>query len=85
MDEKKIELRRQELEDAQAAAAGIAETARAMQETAERMVKKLGATALHGSAFDTQLDAVWYEADAATAVAHRCGEVVRELSRRYYG
>ena len=56
-----------------------------MQETAERMEKKLGATALHGSAFDTQLDAVWYEADAATAVAHRCGEALRELSRRYYG
>lgn len=85
MDEGKLELRRAELADAQAAAAEIAETAKAMQETAERMEKKLGATALHGSAFDTQLDAVWYEADAATAVAHRCGEVVRELSRRYYG
>ena len=85
MDEKKIELRRQELADAQAAAAEVAETAKAMQETAERMEKKLGATALHGSAFDTQLDAVWYEADAATAVAHGCGEVLRELSRRYYG
>lgn len=85
MDERKLELRRAELADAQAAAAEIAETAKAMQATAERMVKKLGATALHGSAFDTQLDAVWYEADAATAVAHRCGEALRELSRRYYG
>ena len=85
MDEKKIELRRQELADAQAAAAEGAETAKAMQEAAERMEHRLGATALHGSAFDTQLDAVWYEADAATAVAHRCGEALRELSRRYYG
>ena len=85
MDEGKLELRRAELADAQAAAAEIAETAKAMQETAERMEKKLGATALHGSAFDTQLDAVWYETDAATAVAHRCGEALRELSRRYYG
>ena len=85
MDEGKLELRRAELADAQAAAAEIAETAKAMQETAERMEKKLGATALHGSAFDTQLDAVWYEADAAAAVAHRCGEALRELSRRYYG
>ena len=85
MDEGKLELRRAELADAQAAAAEIAETAKAMQDTAERMEKKLGATALHGSAFDTQLDAVWYEADAATAVAHRCGEALRELSRRYYG
>ena len=85
MDEKKIELRRQELEDTQAVAAEVAETTKALQEAAERMEKKLGATALHGSAFDTQLDAVWYEADAATAVAHRCGEVVRERSRRYYG
>lgn len=85
MDERKLELRRAELADAQRAADEIAETAKAMQETAERMEKKLGATALHGSAFDTQLDAVWYEADAATAVAHRCGEALRELSRRYYG
>lgn len=85
MDERKLELRRAELADAQAAAAEIAETAKAMQATAERMVKKLGATALHGSAFDTQLDAVWYEADKATADAQRLGETVRELARRYYG
>lgn len=85
MDERKLELRRAELADAQAAAAEIAETAKAMQATAERMVKKLGATALHGSAFDTQLDAVWYEADKTSADTQRLGEALRELSRRYYG
>lgn len=85
MDEKRIELRRQELEDAQAVAAEVAETAKALQEAAERMEKKLGATALHGSAFDTQLDAVWYEADKTSADTQRLGEALRELARRYYG
>ena len=56
-----------------------------MQETAERMEKKLGATALHGSAFDTQLDAVWCEADKTSADTQRLGEALRELARRYYG
>ena len=84
MDERKLELRRAELADAQAAAAEIAETAKAMQATAERMVKKLGSTALHGSAFDAQLDAVWYEADKVSADGQRLGEALRGLSRRYY-
>lgn len=85
MDERKLELRRAELADAQRAADEVAETAEAMLRAAETMKRKLGATPLYGEAYSAQIDAIWYEADKATADAQRLGETLRELSRRYYG
>lgn len=56
-----------------------------MRRAAETMKRKLGATPLYGEAYSAQVDAIWYEADKATADAQRLGETVRELARRYYG